>query len=163
MPDPDDRERHGCRTRGEALETDRALARLAEYQRQVMEILAEARRSESGDYGPPIEALARARWELVRLLREYQLFKHVEIFDPLIRAGEGLRADTARSLKTRCLELAAAYSDHVRRWSFQGPTSDWPAYRRDALAMAELIELRLAIELRDVRILLAGVARTRQG
>jgi len=141
---------------------DRALARLQEHQAQVARVLAEARPLLRDEDASHLKALALARWQLLRVLREYQLFKHSEIFDPMIAAGAVGRADTARRLKGRCLDIAAAFAAYVQRWSLTGPARDWTAYTAEALAMADRIDRFMMEELVEVRALLAGVERTRR-
>ena len=46
--------------------------------------------------------LALARWNLVRLLREYHLFKQVEIFEPAIRSGSTTQISQARQMLEAC-------------------------------------------------------------
>ena len=42
-----------------------------------------------------VEALGRMRWLLVRLLREYQIFKHSRIFEPALRQGSAMQVAVA--------------------------------------------------------------------
>ena len=141
---------------------ERALERLAEHQERIAAILRRGRAALACARDPEHARLAQMRWELMRVLRDYQLFKHLEIFDPVIRHGTAAQAARAGELKQRCLGLAATYTEHVRRWSLLGAIDGWPAYRTDAMAMVDQLHAHLAAELRDTAGLLAGVRRTRQ-
>lgn len=145
------------------MEADRALSRLGEYQRRIAHIIVAARDALAGDSASGQKTVAGARWELVRILREYQLFKHTEIFDPLIAYGDSVRATNASRLKTRCIDLGQSYGDHVQRWSLQAPMNAWDDYRDEALTMIERINRHLGDEAEQVARLLVGVGRTRIG
>lgn len=105
--------------------------------------------------------LAHLRWQLLRLLREYQLFKHGEIFDPLLRAGDENRRAQAASLKSRCIAMAAVVSEHSRRWTVAG-TLDHDDYPDEARALIFRIGAHLVQERAGVEHLLDGLRETRR-
>jgi hypothetical protein len=107
---------------------------------------------------PDPDAVARTRWELVRALRTYQLFKHRCVFDPAIASGDPVRADLARTLKERCLLMDAAYRDHAQRWTGSGVIDRWAEYRTAATAMARRLRSHMLDERMGVVALLRGAA-----
>lgn len=141
---------------------ERALERLTGHQERIAEILERARAALAHAHHPEHARLAQMRWELMRVLRDYQLFKHLEIFDPVIRHGTAGQAARAGELKQRCLGIAAIHTEHVRRWSLLGAIDAWPAYRTDAVEMVDRLHAHLAAERRDTACLLAGMHRTRR-
>lgn len=144
------------------MQHDRAIIRLEGYQEQIRRIIGQALPVVRDGDPSQCMSLASARWQLLRVLREYQLFKHTEIFDPIIGHGPGLKASAAALLKKRCVELADEHHRYVQRWSLEGLGTAWPQYRSEALVMADRIEQHLRQEMRDVRALLSGLYRTRQ-
>ena len=144
------------------MQSDRAIEHLIFHQSDITKILIEAKHPLGSGDASEMKAMALARWELTRTLRRYQLFKHIEIFDPLIRSQCPLRADAAAKLKQRCIDIGQAYAEHVQRWSLQGSASSWEAYQKDATKFIDRIERHLESELCEVRLLLAGINRTRR-
>lgn len=107
--------------------------RLLEHQAGIRANMDRAARLLAIGGTPDMAALARLRWELVRLLAAYQMFKHREIFDPHIAGGAADRVRTARALKADCLALG----EEVRRFVTQhssGAVESPDVYRAEALA-----------------------------
>jgi hypothetical protein len=123
-------------SRSIAPEFEDRFARYVQHVERIEEILHRAEgivRGAARD--PDIAALGRLRWELSRTVREYQLFKHMMIFDPLIAAG-GWQASMARELKDDCLRAGADYRDYLARWSVVSTLDHWSEYKPAALAAA---------------------------
>jgi hypothetical protein len=119
--------------------------------------IEDAKREFARNDASSAKALALIRWELMRHLRAYQLYKHSRIFDPLIASSSPSRSGAAADLKSRCMELSSAYETHVKRWSLAGPAGAWDQYVAEAMAMSVRIERHLALEHREVsRLLGAG-------
>lgn len=144
------------------MESRRALDRLREQQGEIAALLAAVRAALAASDPRAREALASHRWQAVKLLRGYQLFKHTEIFDPMSRHPDRLRADRAVRMKARCLETGQAYTDHVQRWSATGIAAAFDDYRRELLGVVARIEKHLAHEATEAALLLTGVERTRK-
>lgn len=106
--------------------------------------------------------IAQIRWQLLRVLREYQLFKHNEIFDPLIAANRTELAMMAKRLKAACIAAGEAYQAHTIRWTEQGALESWTEYQQAVLKIVERVEEHLRSERMAVTALLAGVSRTRK-
>lgn len=140
-----------------ALHPDRLLARLDDHHRGIGHDLAEGQRLLIDADTCRLKALCLVRWQLIRRLRAFQLFKHTHLFDPLIAAGPPMRRLQATELKRRCLAMGDLYAVHVRRWTLSAAADDWPAYRRDADAMARRIRRHLADEAGGIRLLLRAV------
>jgi hypothetical protein len=144
------------------MESQRAIAHLEEQQARITMLLDAARdllASEQPDRGT---ALAALRWQLVRALREYQLFKHREIFDPLAGSPHPRLSDMARSMKTRCISVGDTYGAHVQRWSNGAAVTAWEQYTAEARVVVTKIRQHLDRERAEASSLLADVGRTRQ-
>jgi len=106
--------------------------------------------------------LAHLRWQLLRLLREYQLFKHNEIFNPLMESSQPDLVAMATRLKASCIASGEEYRLHTTRWSGRGATEDWSGYQQATSDIIEGLYRHLQAERADVQILLSKVSRTRR-
>jgi hypothetical protein len=109
---------------------------------------------------PDAATLARHRWELVRVLVEFELFKHREIFDPLIRHGDQQTAARARIMKQECTALGADIRAFVTQWSNGSVEERWPEFRLAKLALFDRIERDLADQRRGLVLLAAAPPRS---
>jgi len=139
-----------------------AIAQLDAYQDRVHALVNTARELIRQPPALAQPGIAKVRWHLLRVLREYQLFKHGEIFDPLIAANRTDLAVMARRLKTACIAAGEAYQSHTMRWTEQGALDNWEEYRRAVLAIVEQVDKHLAAERAAVVTLLSSVSRTRK-
>ncbi|HEX8554104.1 MAG TPA: hypothetical protein VF695_05310, partial [Sphingomonas sp.] len=105
--------------------------------------------------------LARARWEALRLIRAYQLFKHGELFDPLIACGTPDQRRLAERMKTRCIESVQRFVDHVTAWNMADAATEWDRYRAALTVLVEDMRAEILAERRDAETLLSGVAQIR--
>lgn len=137
-----------------------AIQRLEAYQTRIDAVLTRTGRALDVTPRDPV-ALAHLRWELLRLLREYQLFKHGELFEPLLRGGDAGRRMRAATLKDRCLAMAEVVTEHTQRWTVAG-TADAGSYTDEARALLVRLVQHLSEERSGVAHLLDGVLRTRQ-
>jgi len=144
------------------MRAEMAIDRMRGFHRQIRDLLAESLSAIELAERNTV-TLAALRWRLVRLLREYQLFKHTEIFDPIIRGDRASRSADAGRLKAACEETGAAYNDHIRRWNLSGTGETSPDYAADARHMIRRVGEHLDREQLDIRRLLDGVERTRDG
>jgi hypothetical protein len=92
-----------------------------------------------------VTALGTCRWEAARALREYQLFKHNRIFDPLER-GQDYRAIKARRMKADCIRVGEDFRAYVLKWSVVSILDNWDEYHPAALDVAKRIRIHLARE-----------------
>lgn len=106
--------------------------------------------------------LARARWEMLRMLGEYRLFKHTEVFDPAEASGSPAQVMAARKLKAECDAAAAGFRAYVVHWSARDIAAEWAGYRPAMLAMAARLRAHLAHERGAITAVLAGSTRTRR-
>jgi hypothetical protein len=143
------------------LERQQLLDLLQDHHRQIGSVLAEAETALGRSDPERSKTLALIRWQLVRRLRSYQLFKHTELFDPLCRGGEAGKARMASAMKARCIDTAEAYDRHVKKWSACGIDSAWASYEQDSRAVIALIRQHLAREAAEAENLLAGSASPR--
>jgi hypothetical protein len=135
-------------------------ARIDEHQRQITDLLTTTlplldRHHPSIQIGAE---LAKARMEMTRLLMDYALFKHREIFAPIIGSGGKWLHDCQR-LKAACIAAGQAYRDFIRNGNRAEPLTDWDAYRASAQAMAQTMQTHLAEERAGLRRVLGVRAR----
>ena len=142
------------------MQTANALARLIELQDAILTRIGEA--ETASRIGPSsLEMLAKRRWEMVRRLREYQLFKHNEIFDPAIKYGTIYHVNLACRMKTMCEQANDFFLEYVRRWSSAAVAAEWEAYQTELNAMCKALQNHISIERKNIHALLAGSPRTR--
>ena len=106
--------------------------------------------------------MATLRWQLMRALRAYQLFKHGEVFEPLIQCGDPAISAAARNLKERCIAIGEDYTVFVTRWSGGAAALAWHKYRIEARGMVQRIEGHLKTEQEQMRALTSKIGRTRR-
>jgi hypothetical protein len=97
--------------------------------------------------------LIAKRMELTRLLVDYALFKHRDVFGPAIAMGNDLAIEGMR-LKAACIEMGERYRAFIRSPSSGQRIDDWSTYRSDALAMAIELHDHLVTERVAIRKLL---------
>ena len=129
---------------------DRTLARLADHQREILTILNGAEPFLTEPPKRDVAALARARWALMRALTGYQLFKHREVFDPLLAKARPADAYNLVRMKRACTELGDAFRSYVQRWSGADVEAQWTEYQPAALAMIARIREHIAREQEEV-------------
>jgi hypothetical protein len=100
-----------------------------------------------------VAALGQARWQAARLLRQYQLFKHSRIFDP-IAASQDFRALRAKRMKEDCIRFGETFQDYVLRWSVVSISDNWEEYHAAALGSVARIRAQLVKERAGVAELL---------
>ena len=109
---------------------------------------------------PDPAAQARHRWELLRVLVEFQIFKHRDIFDPVIRQGDPRMAPRARVLKAECAELGAEVRAFVAGWSDGSVDRDWDRFRTATLALIAKVERGLAGQRQALATMVAPPVRS---
>ena len=92
-----------------------------------------------------VASLGQARWQAARALRQYQLFKHGRIFDP-IAASQDFRALKARQMKEDCISFGDAFHKYVLRWSVVSIADNWEEYHAAALGSVARIRAQLVKE-----------------
>lgn len=105
-------------------------------------------------------AVGTARWRFVRVLTGYQVFKHQQIFDPMVKHGSMLDADAARQLKAECILISEAFRNYVARWSASGITGHEDAYRCEARTMILRVRSHIVRERSGIEALLSRSALT---
>ena len=131
------------------------LERLDEHQRAVLAIMNGGEALLTGNARPVVE-IARARWALTRALTAYQLFKHHEIFDPVIAGNTGADAVRAARMKKACLALGEDWKRYVQRWSATDVDGQWSTFQPAALTMIGRIRGHIARERVEAAALLGG-------
>lgn len=144
------------------MDTSSAFRMLIKHQERILALIARATEAVKGEPALSRDDLAKARWEMTRLLRSYQIFKHTEIFDPFIAHDPGEKARVAEQLKMRCIEAGNAFRDYVLEWSSRDVVTCWASYKPAMLAMTKQLRTHLAQERRDVEALLSGEDHVRR-
>lgn len=139
------------------MRTDAALRILSGYQDRILAHIASDRvlLDVEGEAARP--ALAQRRWMLARLLREYQLFKHVELFDPALARND--RLGVAPRLKARCTAIGDAFAAYLACWTSSAVDGHWPDYAAATHRMFDALVRHLEQERRTIEAMLAGVER----
>lgn len=140
----------------------RALAALGEHQSTIAALLRQSRERLDLDQAANAASLAALRWQLMRALRAYQLFKHRVIFDPAAKSGNAAEALRAAAMKERCLAIGEVFTEHVKRWSDGRAIAAWPDYVAAASTLVDQIADHLERESAEVRALPLGADRTRR-
>lgn len=144
------------------MKTEHALARLYEHQQAILDHLAASCEFMRQDPHLARGPLAKARLEMFRLLRAYQLFKHTEIFDPVVRQDNAGQIASASRMKADCTAAGEAYRAYVNVWSTRDVVDAWDSYRPAMTAMAQRLRSHIAVERAQVPQLLAGSSNTRR-
>jgi hypothetical protein len=136
-------------------DTSSLAAEIDGHQRRIMQVMTAAlplldRRHGSTETNAE---LSKARMEMTRLLMDYALFKHRDIFAPILSAG-GAKMNDCQRLKAACIAAGQDYRDFIRTGNRADPFADWDTYRDSALAMARTMKAHLADERAGLRRLL---------
>ncbi|RZM05334.1 MAG: hypothetical protein EOP68_18380 [Sphingomonas sp.] len=141
--------------------TTTAIAHLHRHQDALSVLIDQITALLAGDPEAARLPLAGVRWSIARKAREYQLFKHTEIFDPAIVRGRPAQAALAADLRRACLTVSGEYEAHIRRWAGRDTVIEWAAYRGDVVAMVSRLRRHLLVERQQVERLLAGSEQVR--
>ena len=136
----------------------RALDRLHEHQGEILALMRTAEPMLTDPLARDVPGLARARWALMRALTAYQMFKHREIFDPLIAKAAPGEAHRLLRMKRACLDLGDVFRAYVQRWSACDVEGRWAEYQPAALAMMARLRTHIAREREEVTALLSKAA-----
>lgn len=134
------------------------LAQMHQHHRAIADYTAEAETLMSTPELDPA-TVSNARWRFVRVLTGYQVFKHQQIFDPMVKHGSMLDADSARQLKAECILISEAFRSYIAKWSISGITDREDEYRREAHAMILRVRTHIARERGGIEALLAQSER----
>ncbi|WP_375390762.1 hypothetical protein [uncultured Sphingomonas sp.] len=121
------------------------------------EILGIIRRSEAmlAHDVRDVPGLARARWALVRALTAYQLFKHREVFDPMLAKARPAEAHRLAEMKRTCTAMGEAFRLYVQKWSATDVGGQWDEYQQAAHTMIARIRTHMAGERANVTAILS--------
>ena len=76
-------------------------------------------------------------------MQAFQIFKHDNIFDPIIARGRSDKI-VAMELKTDCVMLGAQYDAFRQKWARTDASANWPEYRLSAISMMTAIRKSFA-------------------
>ena len=136
---------------------DAALRILSDYQDRIRAQVASDRALLDAEGEAARPALAQRRWILARLLREYQLFKHVELFDPALARDD--RLGIAARLKARCTVSSDRFAAYLACWTSTALDGHWPDYAAATHRMFDALIRHVDEERRAIEAMLAGVER----
>lgn len=129
------------------------LDQLSQHQEKITAIVARAEILIIAPGTPDIMAIGKARWEMLRQMREYQLFKHMMIFDPILTANAS-GAGLAREMKEECTALGDAFRAYMIEWSTVSVIDNIAAYRTAATASIARVRHHLKRERQRASMLL---------
>ena|GEM_PF-1993285 len=112
------------------------LSRLDEHQAQLLDIIRRGAILLAADASPDHGVLSEVREELTFALCTYQLFKHHELFDPILRDGPPDKARLAEQMKAECIALGEEYQAHAAHCANLDISAHWDSYR---LVVARLL------------------------
>jgi hypothetical protein len=93
------------------------------------------------------------RFQLCDHFSRYQIFKHAQIFNPVIEHAPASSKVVARAMKIDCIELGDTFSLYNNRWHGL-ESNEWADYRRDMLLTTEMMQENINAEIRAIRQLL---------
>ncbi|WP_162256507.1 hypothetical protein [Sphingomonas sp. Root710] len=135
------------------------LSRLDEHQAKALEIISRGDVLLAPHARPDQGRLSQARWELTRVLGAYQMFKHYELFDPIIRNGPLDKARLAEQMKAECIALGDEYRAHVARCANLDIPAHWDSYRPAVVRLLARIKAHIGRERWiAARLLIDGVS-----
>jgi hypothetical protein len=132
------------------------LDRLVEHQNLVRGIIARAETCLRHPHQRDALTLARLRWEVTRAIGAYTLFKHHELFDPLVAHGTSAQARAAAEAKRACLAMGAQFQAHVRKWSGAPVAERWDEYQPATVAMIAKLRGHFDLERQAVGAMLVA-------
>jgi len=144
------------------MNTNDALANVWRRQAEILETAAGVMALIDSDPAVGQAELVKARWQLARQVREYQLFKHAEIFGPTIRFGTETQSRLAAQAAALCTANGAEFHAYLTQWSGRDTLGQWPDYQSATKAMVAGLRQALAAEKFQIGRLVEGAERTRQ-
>ena len=91
---------------------------------------------------PDLQALARCRWALARLVSGHLAYARLYLYNILASRG-----DTAGiKLGERLDDLGTRLSGHVRDWTPEMIVEDWPRYTRTSNALIKVLREHMEVE-----------------
>jgi len=139
--------------------TQRVLDMFDDHHRRATAIMTAQRALLTPGSLPDPAAQARHRWELLRVLVEFQIFKHRDIFDPIIRRGDPRTAPQAQIMKEECAALGMEVRAFVTCWSDGSVERDWDRFRAATLALIAKVERGLIGQRRTLVMMAATAPR----
>ncbi|WP_294392034.1 hypothetical protein [uncultured Sphingomonas sp.] len=112
-------------------------------QRRLHAVIDRAERALNAAGEPDIATMGQTRWEIARLLREYQLMKHNRIFVQF-EHGFDDRARKARRMKADCIRSGEEYRAYIMEWSVVSILDNWTTYK--AAATQAITRLRTQLQ-----------------
>ena len=137
------------------------LKTLDDHQQGILAWMEQATRVLDRDPAEARAELTNARWELVRLINTYRLFKQGEIFS-LASTGAHPQSTAIRRLEAESDAAADGFRTHVMRWSAIDKVANWPEYRSAMLALRDRMSVGLRKDRCAVVAMLNASTQTRR-
>lgn len=122
---------------------------------EILTNLAKVRQLIAKRSPPPQLHLFALRHELSSLLIGHLKAEDWVLYPRLFASPDGTIAATARAFCDEMGGLAAAYSQHCKRWVAGGIAADWPGYCHECEMMIDALANRILRENRELYPLLA--------
>ena len=123
------------------------------YVARAGEMMNRARAIVQDNRAQAIGLLEAKRFRLCNHFSRYQIFKHTQIFNPVIEHAPSSSKVVARAMKVDCIELGETFSRYTNRW-IGLESKDWTDYRQDMLLTTEMMQKNINAEIRAIRQLL---------
>ena len=132
----------------------RPLDRFHQLQAVVLSLLNRVRPFFNGKDPGVWPLLVPYRSELTNALHELQIYKHREIFEPIL-SGTGPSKALVTRLKIECVQVGVDYQAYTQKWDSADITENWHEYRLAALSMMRHLRESLARQDDAIRLLYA--------
>ncbi|MBJ6122468.1 hypothetical protein [Sphingomonas mollis] len=140
------------------MEQSSLLDRLHRHQRLAQDILTRGAACIDGGPDIALPAIAGLRAEMGQVLRDYQIFKHEEIFDPAVTSGSPDRIERARAMKIECIGAGESFRTHLVYWQHRDVTAEWEAYKASARLTINQLKRHIGKEEEGITALLTDMS-----
>ncbi|MEO7365933.1 MAG: hemerythrin domain-containing protein [Sphingomicrobium sp.] len=130
------------------------LSKLRHEHGTILTIVAKLRQLIGRATPPPQLHLFALRHELTATLVSHLKAEDWVLYPRLMANPDVTIATTAQAFSKEMGGLAAAYSDHCKRWSASAIAADWPGYCRESETLADALANRIQRENRELYPLL---------
>lgn len=137
------------------------LSRLDEHHVRLSEVIKRGDMLLASSVPPDRKLISQACDEFVCILGRYQLFKHQELFDPIIDDGPPDKARLAQQMKAECMMLSKEYQAHVAHSANLDISAQWGSHREGVIRLLARINAHIRRERWITASLLIEPTKTR--
>lgn len=98
---------------------------------------------------PDLQALAKCRWTLARLVSAHLAYEGLHLY-PVLASQGNQAANIGRAFAGEIADLGAQLSEHVRKWTSDLIVSDWAGFSRSSTALMMDLKTRMDREEAEV-------------